>query len=134
MRLRTVTGVWCLLICAGLCVGGCGAASKHDEFVGTWEQPRTLAAPLIITRTSGGYRGIIAYTTARTLVLFKRHGDELEGVARLGSDEYRVEAVYSPVTRRLTFRNATVPGGPMSTPVEMIRTSESTAIPSESPF
>lgn len=117
-------------------LGGCGSRKAPDLFVGTWHQVdsgKSWAVPLVIAKVQGGYLVTLPFPEAQPQFQLVRHGNELVGTAKLGMGPARVEVTYLPKSGHLTLRNARSPGGPMSGPVEFVRISGSTAIPTRSP-
>ena len=74
----------------------------------------------------------IALPSANGTREFERQGDKLLGT--FGADELRVEIAYVPTSGRLTWANSRTPDGPLNAPSDLVKVSDSTELPTPSPF
>jgi hypothetical protein len=136
------------LVAVPLLVGCGGTKAAADPFVGTWCEPgyqtqTSSTTPLIIAKTQDGYVATFVFwgpeekpaSPRPTLAMpLTRQGDKLVGTYKVpGVGDLRAEVGYLPQSGHLTWSNSRTPDGPMNKPDEMVKVSESTAIPTESP-
>ena len=139
----TIPGVTLVLLALAVIslLVGCGKDSTSAEpFVGTWRDADSAGGTsLVIAKTHDGYLGTLVFAggleTASprpTLALpLTRLGDKLVDAG--AEHQFGIVIVYLPDTGRLKFSNRKSPGGAWNKPVEMVKVSGSTTIPSQSP-
>ena len=101
--------------------------------MGRWQRPNDSAPnPIIISKDGDRYVVTIALPSVNAPLAATRQGDKLVGT--VGKSKLRFEVVYLPQSGHLTWANSRTPDGPLNKPGEMTKVSDSTALPTPSPF
>ena len=120
-----------VVVAAVLPLLGCG--TSKDPFVGRWQEPNDPAPnPIVISKTGDRYVVTIALPSANAQLPATRHGDKLLGT--FGDKNLRFEVDYLPQSGHLIWANSITADGPLNKPTEMTKVSDSTALPTPTPF